>query len=586
MPELTLRQRLAAVLFPALLGPLQLLMFGPHTLYARNLAEFSSPFWSLVPHWLPGLMLISGSLVTLGVLLPTRVFRAYVTALFAVGLLLWVQGNLIVADYGLLDGQPIDFSQQDWRAPYEIGLWFVLPVLTIAAAGWMMPVAVTGSRFLVLLQVLVLGASTWQVSDSVPSWEGPADPVFELSTGRNVFHIVLDGFQSDAFLQIAQEDEEEFAQSWAGFEFFVDHAGAFRTTIVSIPAMLTGAVYRNEEPIDDFVQKQLEKGFIFSILREYGYDVDFLSGLGTGHQYATNAYLIPRPFTPYHDYTRFTAWQLIDLSLFRHAPHAIKPWIYNDQAWRLQTWYGQGQFSDTAVGRYLPVNGQMFFEEFTRRMTVSRERPVYKFLHVGIPHQPVALDENCVFVGPRPITREGFTGQARCAVRIVMRFLDRLRELGVYDDSLIVVSSYHGAALPPMNMRSEFTPGGDLGMSRALLKLSGGSVHDYATISDDAPSPRRASRARRAATSVGISLRPFTRRNPFAASSTPAATQRSTIVPPRQRFTFRFRWRVRLSRLSMAFVVASERWRRSDSPKPSTVSVSSRPSRTLAAALG
>ena len=36
----------------------------------------------------------------------------------------------------------------------------------------------------------------------------------------------------------------------------------------------------------------------------------------------------------------------------------------------------------------------------------------------------------------------------------------------------------------------------------------------------------------------------------------------------------------------MAFVVASDRWRRSDRPKPSTVSVSSRPSRTLAAALG
>ena len=45
----------------------------------------------------------------------------------------------------------------------------------------------------------------------------------------------------------------------------------------------------------------------------------------------------------------------------------------------------------------------------------------------------------------------------------------------------------------------------DGGMSRALLKLSGGSVHDYATISDDSPSPSRASRARRAATSAGIS---------------------------------------------------------------------------------
>ena len=43
------------------------------------------------------------------------------------------------------------------------------------------------------------------------------------------------------------------------------------------------------------------------------------------------------------------------------------------------------------------------------------------------------------------------------------------------------------------------------GMSRALLKFNGGSVHDYATIADDSPRPSRASRARRAATSAGIS---------------------------------------------------------------------------------
>ena len=46
---------------------------------------------------------------------------------------------------------------------------------------------------------------------------------------------------------------------------------------------------------------------------------------------------------------------------------------------------------------------------------------------------------------------------------------------------------------------------GRRGMSRELLKLSGSLVHDYATISDDSPSPNRASRARRAATSAGIS---------------------------------------------------------------------------------
>ena len=45
-------------------------------------------------------------------------------------------------------------------------------------------------------------------------------------------------------------------------------------------------------------------------------------------------------------------------------------------------------------------------------------------------------------------------------------------------------------------------------------------------------------------------------------------------------------WRVLLMRLSAALVVASERWRRGERPSVSTVTVSSSPSRTLAAAQG
>lgn len=473
MSDLSVRQRFNAVLFPALLAPLQLFMFGPHTLYAGNLAEFSAPFLSLVPQWLPGLVLITGGLVTLGVLLPTRVFPAYVTALFAIGLLLWAQGNLFVGEYGLLDGRPLDFTRQAWRSPYEIGLWIALPVVAIATARQAVAIAVTGSRVLIILQVLVVGASAWQVSDAAPQWEGAPDSLFELSARQNVFHIVLDGFQSDAFSQIAQEDRATIDQDFSGFEFFVDHAGAFPTTIVSIPAMLTGGVYRNTEPIRTFIRKQFRKGSVLSVLREHGYDVDYISGLGIGRRYATNSYRIARPYAPYREYLRFTAWQLIDLTLFRHVPHAIKPWIYNDQAWRLQTLYGQGRSRDTAGRRYLSVNGQVFFEEFTQRMTVARDQPVYKFLHVGIPHQPVVLNEDCNFIGVTAISRESYAGQARCAVATVARFLDRLRTLGIYDNSLIVVSSDHGVGLPPRNMGPQLTPEGDLavisGSAMALL---------------------------------------------------------------------------------------------------------------------
>ena len=83
-----------------------------------------------------------------------------------------------------------------------------------------------------------------------------------------------------------------------------------------------------------------------------------------------------------------------------------------------------------------------------------------------------------------------------------------------------------------------------------------------------------------------MSLWPFSRRKPFTASRMAAAVHRSTICPPRHRLTFRFTCRVRLIRLSIALVVASDCRRRSERPSVRTVSVSSRPSRTLAAALG
>ena len=472
LPALPWPQRLAIVLFPALLGPLQLVVFGPHHLYASNLAEFSAPLLEFGTLRAPGRGIDERTPRPAGTTCAASSVSRLRHRPFTVGLLLWIQGNLIVGDYGLLDGQPLDFARHDWRTPYELALWIGVPALAITAARTVVPIAVTGSRLLVLLQTVVLGASAVQVSDAVPQWQGPPEAVFELSAHRNVLHIVLDTFQSDTFLEIAQADRDEVDRRFAGFEFFVDHAGAFPTTYLSIPAMLTGAAYRNTEPIPAFIENQFDQESLFSLLGEAGYDIDYLSGLSMG-RHATNAYRIARPYTTYRDYTRFTTWQLIDLAMFRHAPHVLKPWIYNGQAWRLQTSVGAGQSSDTIASRLPPVNGQVFFEEFTRRMTVARDRPVYKFLHVMIPHPPIALNEHCAVVDLRAFTRENYTGQARCAVRIVMRFLDRLRALGVYDDSLIIVSSDHGAALPPRQMPSEVTPAGDLavmtGRAMALL---------------------------------------------------------------------------------------------------------------------
>lgn len=50
-------------------------------------------------------------------------------------------------------------------------------------------------------------------------------------------------------------------------------------------------------------------------------------------------YTIQTPYGSYRDYADFTAAQIIDVSLFRHASDGLKSQIYGDQAWSVQRWY-------------------------------------------------------------------------------------------------------------------------------------------------------------------------------------------------------------------------------------------------------
>jgi hypothetical protein len=441
-------RRFLVALFPAFLAPLQVLLFGPYTVYSANVQEFSAPFWTLARHLAPMLVAIGAALAAVGAILPRRLFPSYVVGLTAIGIVSWLQGNLLVGDYGVLDGQAIDWSGHAGRNRYELALWISVPIAAIVFARRLLATALFTSRVLVALQAVLLVVTAMQTEpETAARWQGPPDAIFELSSTRNVFHFVLDGFQSDIFPDILEADRAEMDRRFAGFTFFANHLGAFPTTMVSIPAMLTGSVYRNDEPVQPFLEKTFARASLFSVLRGRGYRVDAASGLIYDRAAASTYYRIPTPYVTYEVYTKFAAWQLADLALFRHSPHVFKRWIYNEQQWRLQTILGHS--GDTAGRRYMPVNGQAFMADYTARARVAHDEPTYKYLHLGIPHWPVSVSATCEYIGARSLRRPNYTDQARCGLARVGAFLDKLRELGLYDSSLVLLTSDHGVAITP-----------------------------------------------------------------------------------------------------------------------------------------
>jgi len=237
-----------------------------------------------------------------------------------------------------------------------------------------------------------------------------------------------------------------------------------------MPAMLTGETYRNAEPFQQFLARTLRHRSIATVLAAQGFEVHSITFQAGEHPSAISArrpvvrYTIPTPYGRYDDYVRFAALQLFDLAALRHAPQAVKPFVYNDDEWLWQRILPSDSLTSPGSRTARPSSHAAFLTELTEALTIGVDAPVYQFIHVAIPHPPIVLDAACRFVQGGATSRDNFAEQSRCAVTLVGRLLDRLRALGIYDESVVVLTSDHGWGVPRRDhpLAGVSTPAGSL----------------------------------------------------------------------------------------------------------------------------
>jgi hypothetical protein len=97
----------------------------------------------------------------------------------------------------------------------------------------------------------------------------------------------------------------------------------------------------------------------------------------------------------------------------------------------------------------------LFLSRLTDQMTVDRDTPVYKMIHVMLSHRPTVGNQNCEFDGIHRTTKAHVINQSRCGLMGVVDVLRRMRELGIYEQSLIVLMGDHGAWVPVDTLMNE-----------------------------------------------------------------------------------------------------------------------------------
>ncbi len=451
----SLLQRMITAAAIGAIPVLTICVFVPLALYVGNSGEFAASYDDLLGAILPYAAIIVAGFGLLGALLYGVPYQRFLAVVAALGLLVWLQGNILVWDYGVLDGRDINWFADAWRGVLDLAIWCI--VLCVAFIGYerfgrvlvLAAVAAFGVQCVAAATTLASDASTLQAQLHVDSEGIAAEAITRFSRQQNVVHIVMDGFQSDLFSEIIDDPANaDLKQQLQGFTLFRDNLGAYPYTQMTVPALVSGRLYRNEMPVDDFISEVFKGDTILNAAFDAGFEVDIAATIPLKNVYNrgkhSHAYgITASDHVTMEDYIRNDAVKLMDLSLFRVVPHFAKALVH-----RKHLWVFQAMMQSEAYLQMQYFSDLLFLSRLAEHMTVDRDAPVYKMIHVMLSHRPTVGNEHCEYDGMRSTTKANVIMQARCGLMRVVDVLRRMRDLGIYEQSLIVLMADHGAWVP------------------------------------------------------------------------------------------------------------------------------------------
>jgi hypothetical protein len=443
---------LALFLVVFYISPLDVLLLNAAEIEASPASVVTRSWWVQLAFLVAALLLLA--------CLPLPVLRRVSCACLALVLVLYLQGHFFVWDYGPLDGTDIDWRAHDTAGMLELLAWIGLPLLALLLERRLWPHVRTLAFILILLQassmaILLTGGKSF-----------PAGPVrmerqiheafFEFSADRNVLLVVLDTFAAPMFEDIVKQ-HAGIEEKLDGFTSYSDTLGSSPYTLLSIPVILSSAVYENAGTVQAYMAFALGPESLPAALKDKGYRADVVT-MGTYRDYLE--------WLPGHDLTTVlydggeevearAVLQAWDLTLFRFAPHFLKQRVYDHHRWLLQGYFlgADAESSHTGGERVMEVvpmqeASNIVHERFLEYASLDSESPTFKFIHLFTSHPPFLMqaDGNLLTEAQYasiPVTQRALD-QGVFALEQVFDMLDKLEALGVYDETLIVVTADHG----------------------------------------------------------------------------------------------------------------------------------------------
>lgn len=395
-------------------------------------------------------------LAAVACLFKKRAFVVVVAVVFSVALSCYTQALFMNVGLPQADGGVVHWDDYTTITVLSAAAWIALIAVSVVAVIRYPRKAQMGFCLVALALVVVQGAgvaSLFVGESGASNVAGRTMMVSEkglldVSAKTNVVEFVLDNYDT-ALLEQAVSEEPEMFDGFEGFTWFKDSAGSMIPTRYGNVFLLTGVLPREDEPFSAFLANRYARSPYLGDIRKAGYDVGVYSDT-LGEQYLSADEAIQHLYRYTSNIAPLdrdamdvpaTAASLLRCALYRDLPWLVKPlaWFYTDEVNR--SMFGSGRAASDKTP-YLMDDGSLLSRLRTEGLSTNDQDASYRYIHVIGAHDPFSLDRNGEEVG---VGNSNPLDQAIGSMKIVETYINELKQLGVYDQTTVIVTTDHGS---------------------------------------------------------------------------------------------------------------------------------------------
>lgn len=356
---------------------------------------------------------------------------------FILFILIYIQGNFMTGSLPALDGSNFDWSIYTMENIITIIILLLLigaSILCIKKYGYEKVINTSKYITLAIFAMLFVGIIPFLLSKELykdePVLFVKNDNINNISENKNFLILVLDAVDSKVFERELQKSE--YKDMFKDFTYYPDTLSMFVFTRDSIPYMLSGIPNLNETDYLTYYNNAMDNSPFIERLKKENYQINLyetdIAWNKEKSKDVENLDVFNRSFSNLCYLKQQTKYDL-----FKYLPFFLKTFS------RVET-LNYNICKTENISDAFTFEDEDLYNLLKNNKTLEKVNNNYfSFIHVEGAHVPFDTDENF-----NRIDNGTYAQKINASIKITNEYLERIRESGEYDNSVIIVMADHG----------------------------------------------------------------------------------------------------------------------------------------------